>query len=216
MSLKISILPVTTYQQNCSILLCENTKKVALVDPGGETERILAFVNELEATVEKIFLTHGHLDHVGAAVEINNITGAPIEGPHIADKYWLDDIGKYAEIMQFPPAQSFIPDRWLEDSDIIKFGDQTLHVIHCPGHTPGHVVFIEKKLKVAMVGDVLFQGSIGRTDFPGGSHEALIHSITDRLFPLGDDIQFIPGHGPSSNFGHERRNNPFVSDKKFG
>ena len=216
MTLKISILPVTAYQQNCSILFCEETKKIALVDPGGEADKIMNIVNELGGTVEKIFLTHGHLDHVGVAKIISKQTGAPIEGPHKSDKYWIDDIENYAKMMQFPPTQSFTPDRWLNEGDILNFGKQTLDVIHCPGHTPGHVVFINQKNKVAMVGDVLFQGSIGRTDFPGGNHADLISSITNKLFPLGDDIQFIPGHGPTSSFGHERKTNPFVSDKNFG
>lgn len=216
MSLKISILPVTAYQQNCSILLCETSNKVALIDPGGEAEKILAIVKELGASVEKIFLTHGHLDHVGAAKELSELTNAPIEGPHRADKYWIDDIENYAQMMQFPPTTAFTPDRWLNDGDTVNFGEQRLDVIHCPGHTPGHVVFISSSNKVAMVGDVLFQGSIGRTDFPGGNHDDLVSSITQKLFPLGDDIQFIPGHGPTSSFGFERENNPFVADKNFG
>ena len=216
MSLKISILPVTAYQQNCSILLCEESNKVALVDPGGDAVKILDTVKNLGATVEKIFLTHGHLDHVGAAKEISDTLNVPIEGPHKGDKYWIDDIEKYAEMMQFPPTTTFTPDQWLNDGDTVTFGNQVLDVIHCPGHTPGHVVFISKENNIAMVGDVLFQGSIGRTDFPGGSHDELINSITKKLFPLGDNIQFIPGHGPTSNFGFERKNNPFVSDKNFG
>ena len=216
MSIKVSILPVTSYQQNCSILMCESTKKVALVDPGGEADKLLQFVEKLGGSLEKIFLTHGHLDHVGAAKEIAEQCHVPIEGPHEADRYWLDDIENYAQMMQFPATKTFTPDRWLEEGDTISFGEQNLAVKHCPGHTPGHVVFFHKQAKVAMVGDVLFQGSIGRTDFPGGDHQQLIDSITQKLWPLGDDVQFIPGHGPLSTFGQERQHNPFVADSRFG
>lgn len=216
MALKVSILPVTAYQQNCSILFCENSNKIALVDPGGDAEQILKVVEELGGTIEKIFLTHGHLDHVGAAKALSEELTVPIEGPHIGDKYWLDDLENYASMMNFPPSQTFTPDRWLEEGDTIQFGEQTLLVRHCPGHTPGHVIFYHSTTKLAMVGDVLFQGSIGRTDFPGGDHQQLIDSITQKLWPLGDDVQFIPGHGPLSTFGQERATNPFVADNRFG
>jgi hydroxyacylglutathione hydrolase len=216
MTLKVAIIPVTVYQQNCSILVCENTNKAALIDPGGESERLLSILKELGVTLEKIFLTHGHLDHVGGAADIAAVLNVPIIGPHIADKYWLDGLDRFAEMMGFPATQNLTPGQWLEDGDKVQFGEITLDVIHCPGHTPGHVIFFNKANKLAMVGDVLFQGSIGRTDFPGGDHDQLIHSITKKLWPLGDDVQFIPGHGPTSTFGDERATNPFVADKRFG
>jgi len=216
MALKVSILPVTAYQQNCSVLFCEKSKKVALVDPGGDAEQLEEVISSLGGTLEKIFLTHGHLDHVGASKALADKYQVPIEGPHEDDLYWIEDIENYAQMMGFPPTETFTPDRWLVDGDTIHFGEQSLDVIHCPGHTPGHVVFVNKENKLAMVGDVLFQGSIGRTDFPGGNHQDLIDSITQKLWPLGDDIQFIPGHGPLSTFGQERATNPFVSDTKFG
>ncbi|CAA0119420.1 Hydroxyacylglutathione hydrolase GloC [BD1-7 clade bacterium] len=216
MALKIMIAPVTAYQQNCSILICTETQKAALVDPGGEADRLKQTLTENNLTLEKIFITHGHLDHAGAAKQIAEDLNVPIEGPHEGDKYWLDDLEQYAQMMQFPPTRNFNPDRWLVDGDTIKFGNITLNVIHCPGHTPGHVVFYYPAAQVAFVGDVIFQGSIGRTDFPGGNHDDLITSIRSKLFTLGDDIQFVPGHGPTSTFGQERQTNPFVADSKYG
>lgn len=217
MALQVAVVPVTAYQQNCSILVCDKSKKAALVDPGGEAGRILDAVEQLGATVEKIFITHGHLDHAGAAAELKEKLAVPIEGPHEGDKFWLDGLEDYAAMMNFPPTRNFLPDRWLKDGDTVSFGDGiTLDVLHCPGHTPGHVVFFYAPGKLACVGDVLFQGSIGRTDFPGGDHQQLIDSITQKLWPLGDDVQFIPGHGPTSTFGQERRSNPFVADHRFG
>ncbi len=216
MSLKIAILPVTAYQQNCSILVCDKTNKAALIDPGGDIDKILSTLKELGATVEKIFLTHGHIDHVGGASDLSEKLSVPIEGPHEDDKYWLDQLESNAQMMGFPPVKSFTPDHWLNDGDVISFGDISLNVIHCPGHTPGHVVFYHPENQIAFVGDVLFQGSIGRTDFPGGDHQTLIDSITKKLWPLGDEVQFVPGHGPASTFGHERKTNPFVADNKFG
>jgi|SRR5690554_328189 len=216
MALKVVIVPVTAYQQNCSIIVCEKTGKAAIVDPGGEPDKLLQALKELNATPEKIFITHGHLDHAGAAKEMAEILRVPIEGPHKGDKFWLDGLEEYAKMMQFPPTRTFTPDRWLEQGDTVSFGDVTLDVLHCPGHTPGHVVFHHPESQLAWVGDVLFQGSIGRTDFPQGNHQDLIQSIVKRLWPLGDDVQFIPGHGPTSTFGQERKTNPFVADKRFG
>lgn len=216
MSLKVVVVPVTAYQQNCSILICEKSGKAALVDPGGDIPRLMQAIEQLNVEVEKIFITHGHIDHAGAAAELAEMLQIPIEGPHAADKYWLDDLENYARITGFPPCKSFTPDRWLNDGDEVQFGEQVLEVIHCPGHTPGHVVFFHKLAKLAWVGDVLFQGSIGRTDFPGGDYQTLIDSITGKLWPLGDDVQFIPGHGPDSTFGQERASNPFVADSRFG
>ena len=214
--MKIAIVPVTAFQQNCSILVCEATGKAALVDPGGDVPRLKEALQKLGVTLEKVFLTHGHLDHCAAAADVRREFGVPIEGPHIGDKFWIDQLGPSSTAYGFPPAAAFEPDRWLEDGDTIQFGEQTLSVIHCPGHTPGHVVFVNEVQKIAFVGDVLFQGSIGRTDFPRGDHDTLIHSIRDKLFPLGDDIAFVPGHGPTSTFGEERQHNPFVADKRYG
>lgn len=214
--IKVTVVPVTAYQQNCSILVCEKTQKAALVDPGGEPERLLAVLKELNVIPEKIFLTHGHLDHVGAAKELAEILRIPIEGPHKADLFWLEGLQEYAQMMHFPPTKTFVPDRWLEHEDTVQFGEVTLQVLHCPGHTPGHVVFYHEGIKLAFVGDVIFQGSIGRTDFPQGDYQTLVNSIRKRLWPLGDEVQFIPGHGPMSSIGDERRNNPFVADSRFG
>ena len=216
MSFSISICPVTHFQQNCSILFCRDSGKAALVDPGGEQATLIKLIEDAGMQLEKIFLTHGHLAHVGAAKAIAEQYQVPIEGPHIADKYWLDDIPQYAEMMQFPATETFTPDRWLEQGDEVCFGQQRLAVHHCPGHTPGHIVFFHAEKKVAMVGDVLFKGSIGRTDFPGGNHQQLIDSIQQKLFNLGDEVQFIPGHGPVSTIGEERQSNPFVADQRYG
>jgi glyoxylase-like metal-dependent hydrolase (beta-lactamase superfamily II) len=163
-----------------------------------------------------VFLTHGHLDHCGAAGDVRAEFGVPIEGPHVEDKFWIEQLKSSAASYGFPVGAEFLPDRWLNDGDTVQFGEQTLSVIHCPGHTPGHVVFVHEQQRLAFVGDVLFQGSIGRTDFPRGDYDTLIHSIREKLFPLGDDIAFVPGHGPTSSFGEERQHNPFVADKRYG
>lgn len=214
--MKCTIVPVTAFQQNCSILVCEATKRAALVDPGGDVPLLLETVAKLGATVEKVFLTHGHLDHCGAADVIRQRLGVPIEGPHHEDKFWIDQLAASCRMYGLPAYESFEPDRWLNDGDTVTFGEQTLEVLFCPGHTPGHVVFFHRGERLAFVGDVLFQGSIGRTDFPRGNHEQLLHSIREKLWPLGDDVVFVPGHGPTSTFGEERRTNPFVADKRFG
>jgi len=216
MSIKVAILPVTPYQQNCSIIKCEATGRAAIVDPGGDVDRILATLQQLEAAVEKILLTHGHLDHCAASDILRQRLQVPIEGPHQEDSFWIEQLPESCQQSGFPHAEAFEPDRWLVEGDTVTVGEQSLQVFHCPGHTPGHVVFIYAEQKVAWVGDVLFQGSIGRTDFPRGNHAQLVSSIRDKLFPLGDDITFIPGHGPTSTFGQERRSNPFVSDQQYG
>jgi glyoxylase-like metal-dependent hydrolase (beta-lactamase superfamily II) len=216
MSIQCAIVPVTPYQQNCSVIKCEATGKAAIVDPGGDVEKILAAVKQMGATVEKIILTHAHMDHCAAADVLRRQLDVPIEGPHREDEFWLEKLPEWCEKSGFPPADAFLPDRWLEQGDTVMVGEQELQVIHCPGHTPGHVVFLYRPQQVAWVGDVLFQGSIGRTDFPRGNHEELLSSIRDKLFPLGDDITFIPGHGPTSTFGQERRSNPFVADSRYG
>ena len=216
MSIQCTVVPVTPYQQNCSIIKCEATGKAAIVDPGGDVEQILGAVQQMDATVEKVILTHAHLDHCAASDVLRQQLEVPIEGPHKEDAFWLEKLPESCQMSGFPHADAFQPDRWLEQGDIVTVGEQELQVFHCPGHTPGHVVFLYQPQKVAWVGDVLFQGSIGRTDFPRGNHEELIASIRDKLFPLGDDITFIPGHGPTSTFGQERLNNPFVADSRYG
>lgn len=204
------VIPVTPFQQNCSLLWCEETKKAAVVDPGGDIERILAAVAKSGVEVEKILLTHGHIDHAGGTAELRRRLGVPVEGPQREERFWIDQLPQQSVMFGFQGVEAFTPDRWLEQGDTVAFGNVELEVLHCPGHTPGHVVFFHRASRLAVVGDVLFQGSIGRTDFPRGDHEALLRSIRERLFPLGDDVTFIPGHGPLSTFGEERQTNPFV------
>lgn len=212
--MKYAILPVTPFEQNCSFLLCEKTGKLAIVDPGGDIERIQAAITEIGGTPEKILVTHGHLDHVGAVAELADALNLPIEGPHREDQFWIDMLPQQAQMFGFPEPRGFTPGRWLEDGDTVTVGETRFQVLHCPGHTPGHVIFYQPDAKLAVVGDVLFAGSIGRTDFPRGDFKQLESSIREKLFPLGDDIDFIPGHGPMSTFGEERRSNPFVSDHR--
>ncbi len=207
------IIPVTPYAQNCSLVWCERTGAAALIDPGGDVDRLLAAIDQAGVRLEKLLLTHGHLDHVGGALELARGLGLPILGPHPADAFWLDALPRQAEMFGFPPAAAFAPDRWLEHGDHVELGETRLDVLHCPGHTPGHVVFFDAAARLAFVGDVLFRDSIGRTDFPRGNHADLIAAIRDRLFPLGDDVAFVPGHGPISTFGRERRLNPFVGEE---
>ena len=216
MSIQCTIVPVTPYQQNCSIIKCQATGRGAVVDPGGDVERILEAAGKMEVEIEKVILTHAHMDHCAASDVLRQQLEIPIEGPHKADTFWLEKLPEWCQMAGFPHADAFEPDRWLNDGDTVMVGEQTLQVFHCPGHTPGHVVFLYQPQKVAWVGDVLFQGSIGRTDFPMGNHDELIASIRDKLFPLGDDITFIPGHGPTSTFGQERQTNPFVADTRYG
>lgn len=204
------ILPVTAFQQNCSLIWCEATRRAALVDPGGNEEMLIAAAEQEGVTIERLLLTHGHVDHVAAASTLARRLGVPIEGPHADDAFWLEALPQQAAHFGFPHTEPFVPDRWLEDGDVVSVGNLTLEVIHCPGHTPGHVALFARNARVAFVGDVLFHGSIGRTDFPRGDHQALLRSITDKLLPLGDDITFVPGHGPTSTFGVERETNPFL------
>ena len=216
MRMKCTIVPVTAFQQNCSILVCEKTHRAALVDPGGDVSRLRDALQKLGVTLEKIFLTHGHMDHCGGADELRKEFGVPIEGPHREDKFWIDQIADSCRMYGLPVVESFEPDRWLNDGDTVSFGEQTLEVLWFPGHTPGIVGLFKREYCIAFVGDVLFQGSIGRTDFPRGDYDTLINSIRNQLWPLGDDVQFVPGHGPMSKFGNERKHNPFVADKRFG
>jgi len=213
--IKAVIIPVTPLQQNCTLIWCTKTNKAALSDPGGDLNRLKAAVDEHGVDLEKIIITHGHLDHCGEAGILAEELGIPIEGPHEEDRFWIDQLAADGKKYGLN-AQVFEPDRWLVDGDQITIGDQVLDVIHCPGHTPGHVIFHHPPSKLAIVGDVIFQGSIGRTDFPRGNHQHLIDSITQKLWPLGDDTTFVPGHGPVSQFGYERQNNAFVADDVLG
>lgn len=213
--LKFQIIPVTPYQQNCTLLWCNETKEAALVDPGGDLDRLEAAVQQQGVRLTQILLTHGHLDHVGGTAALAKKYQLPVIGPHKEDLFWIEQLPEMAQMMGFPPAEAFVPDRWLENGDTVTVGAVSLQVLHCPGHTPGHVVFIDAESRLASVGDVLFQGSIGRTDFPRGDHDTLIRSIREQLWPLGDDVRFIPGHGPMSTFGQERASNPFVADYRY-
>ena len=213
--MEFTILPVTPYQQNCS-LVWDAAGRAALIDPGGETPRLLDEVARRGLTLEKLLLTHGHLDHVGAAAELRDTLGIPIVGPQREERFWLDALPQQAAMFGFPPIAAFVPDQWLEDGDTVEVGSVRFDVLHCPGHTPGHVVFYQPESKLAFVGDVLFKGSIGRTDFPRGDHAALLASIRTQLFPLGDDVRFVPGHGAMSTFGRERIENPFVGQRSEG
>ena len=204
------IIPVTPFQQNCTLLTCPDTRETAIVDPGGDLQRILDTLQRIQAKPAMILLTHGHLDHVGAAPELADHLNLEILGPHEADAFWLDALPQQAQMFGFPSAQPFRPDRWLNQGDHLSVGRCRLEVLHCPGHTPGHLVFFERAAGLLQVGDVLFHGSIGRTDFPGGDHDALLDAIRRRLLPLGDTLRFIPGHGVMSTLGEERLNNPYL------
>lgn len=209
--MKFRVIPVTPFEQNCTLLWCEKTRHGAVVDPGGDVSRILAAITEEGVTVDKLLLTHGHIDHAGAAAKLAEKLDVQIEGPHAEDAFLLDELPGQSQKHGFPLAASFIPGRWLKDGDSVQIGEEALAVLHTPGHTPGHVAFFQRDANLALVGDVLFRGSIGRTDFPRGDSNALIASIREKLFPLGDDVAFIPGHGAMSTFGDERRSNPFLS-----
>ncbi len=208
--LKYHTVPVTPFAQNCSIVWCDDTMDAAVIDPGGDLATLLAEVKRLGLTLKQIWLTHAHIDHAGGTGELARTLGLPIVGPHPGDQFWIDGLPEQSRMFGFPAAEPFKPTRWLADGDTVTIGHCTLAVRHCPGHTPGHVVFHSPDIKRAFVGDVLFAGSIGRTDFPQGNHQQLIASITQRLWPMGDDTVFIPGHGPESTFGEERRYNPYV------
>lgn len=213
---QIRVVPVTPFQQNCSLIKTPSGAAAA-VDPGGEPEKILKAAEEFGATIEQIWLTHGHLDHAGGAEAIKRKTGAPIIGPHAEDQFWLEEIASHWEKYGHPGAgEDCTPDRWLNDGDVLTLDDVEFNVAYTPGHTPGHVVIYHQGVRIAFVGDVLFAGSIGRTDFPRGDHDTLIKSITEKLWPLGEDMQFVPGHGQTSTFGRERQSNPFVADQVTG
>ncbi|GAB0150131.1 MBL fold metallo-hydrolase [Marichromatium sp. PS1] len=206
------IQPVTPFQQNCTLVWCDQTRRAAVIDPGGEPEVIATLIEQLELIPEYLLLTHGHLDHVGASAPLAARLGVPILGPHRDDAFLIETLEHQCELFGFPPIEPFTPQRWLTDGETIALGEQTLEVIHTPGHTPGHIAYLNRASGLIQLGDVLFRGSIGRTDFPRGDHAQLIASTRERLFPLGDEIAFIPGHGPMSTLGRERRTNPFVRD----
>lgn len=209
-TIKAAILPVTPLQQNCTLIFDEETKAGAVFDPGGDVPRILEAVKEIGMTVDKIFLTHGHFDHAGGAAELKEALKVPLEGPHKEDKFLLDALETTGVEYGIEGARNVTPDRWLDEGDSVEFGPFRFDVRHCPGHAPGHVVFINEEFRLSQVGDVLFKGSIGRTDFPYGNHEALISAIKTKLLPLGDDMAFICGHGAPSTIGEERQTNPFI------
>ena len=208
--LHYTLIPVTAFQQNCSLVWCSDTQQAAVIDPGGDIERVLGEVQRRGLQLTQIWLTHAHIDHAGGTAELAGQLSLPIIGPHPADQFWIDGLAEQSRMFGFPPAQAFTPTRWLFDEDTVTVGNSTLQVRHCPGHTPGHVVFHSPEIGRAFVGDVLFAGSIGRTDFPQGDHDTLIASIVTRLWPMGDATVFIPGHGPESSFGRERQSNPHV------
>jgi hydroxyacylglutathione hydrolase len=209
--LRSLIQQVTPFQQNATIIFCDETKKCAFVDPGGDIEILLEISKDHGLLPEKVLLTHGHIDHAGGAAEISEILNVEIHGPHINDKFLLDELQKQGEMFGMQ-SRNCNPDKWLNEGDIVNIGNDELEVYFCPGHTPGHVIFFNKKSSLALVGDVLFNGSIGRTDLPGGNHKELLNSIKNKLWPLGSDIEFIPGHGPNSTFAQERATNAFVAD----
>jgi glyoxylase-like metal-dependent hydrolase (beta-lactamase superfamily II) len=207
---RAAIVPVTPFQQNCTILWDEESKRAVVIDPGGDLPRIEQAIKQAGVTLEKIWLTHGHIDHAGSAAELKEKLGVPIEGPHRADQFLLEHLADTGRSFGILDARNLTPDRWLDEGDTVSIGDLSLGVLHCPGHSPGSVAFVSATQRFAIVGDVLFRGSIGRTDIPGGNHRQLIASITDKLLPLGDDVAFICGHGPTSTIGQERTTNPFL------
>ncbi|GEA50121.1 MBL fold metallo-hydrolase [Vibrio inusitatus NBRC 102082] len=213
MALQYQVVPVTPFQQNCSIVWCDETMKGVVIDPGGDVKQLLMMIEELKVQVEKLVLTHGHLDHVGGSVELARALNLTIVGPHKDDNFWLQGLEGQSQMFGFPLTEAFEPSQWLDEGDIVTFGEQSLNVIHTPGHTPGHVVLHSESASLAFVGDVLFKGAIGRTDFPKGDFNTLIDSIKSKLWPLGNETRFVPGHGPESTFGSERVSNPFVADE---
>ena len=210
-TLNIAIVPVTPFQQNCTLIWNTETKKGVVIDPGGEHDQIVAAIEQTGMTVDNILLTHGHLDHVGAAMELKETLGVDVIGPHIDDKVTCESVEKVSEMYGMGDGfKNVYPDRWLSEGEKVEIGGVSFDVFHCPGHSPGHVIFHSPDLKFAHVGDVLFRGSIGRTDLPGGNHEQLLTSIRDKVLPLGDEVQFLCGHGPGGSIGEERKTNPFL------
>ena len=214
--LKVMVIPVTPFQQNCSIVWCTATNRAAVVDPGDGVATILEALAKHGLTLERILVTHAHVDHAAAVADLAERTGVPVDGPQREDQFWIDRLAADGAGYGMRHARPFTPTRWLEHGDRVTVGELAFDVLHCPGHTPGHVVFHNAAARFALVGDVIFQGSVGRTDFPRGSMPDLVRSIREKLFPLGDDVTFLPGHGEPSTFGRERQGNPFVSDRAVG
>lgn len=211
-AIQVLTIPVTPLQQNCTFVVCTKTRRTAVIDPGGEVDRLMSVLKAKELEVEAIWLTHGHLDHAGGAADLRERTGVPVIGPHPEDKFLLDSIEAQGAMFGVTGLRSVEPDRWLAEGERVTVGEVEFEIYETPGHTPGHVIFFQREARFAQVGDVLFKGSIGRTDFPRSDHAALLTSITGKLWPLGDEVQFVPGHGPASTFGAERRTNPYVAD----
>ena len=211
--MKIEIIPVTPFEQNCSLLCCTDSGRAALVDPGGDRDRLYRAVDRAGVSVEKVLVTHGHFDHVGAVAEVAEHFDVPIEGPHPDDRFLIAELPAWCAQVGFPAGRVFEPDRWLAGGDRVAVGEQRLEVRHCPGHTPGHVIFFHPQERFAIVGDVIFQGSIGRTDFPRGDHQTLLRSIREQIFTLGDEVQLLPGHGPTTTVAQERAHNPFLQGR---
>ncbi|CDG89077.1 MBL fold metallo-hydrolase [Xenorhabdus bovienii] len=206
------IIPVTTVMQNCTLIWCEETLEAAIVDPGGEAEKLISEIERRGLKLTQILLTHGHYDHVGATVDVAKHFNVPVHGPHKADAFWIEALEVQCQMFGVEACPSFTPERWLDEGDTLQIGNIEFSVLYCPGHTPGHIIFVNHTDKLISMGDVLFKGSIGRTDFPGGNYDDLIQSIKEKVIPLGDDFHFIPGHGPMSTLGHERKTNPFLQD----
>lgn len=211
--MNILTIPVTAFAQNCSLIWCEATREAAIVDPGGDADKIIAATAAENVRVTQILLTHGHLDHVGAAAELAQHYGVPLVGPHPEDRFWLDALPAQSRMFGLAECAPLTPDRWLAEGESVTVGEMRLDVLHCPGHTPGHIVFVNRAANTLISGDVIFKGGVGRTDFPRGDHQALINAIRTKLLPLGDDVTFWPGHGPCSTLGHERLTNPFLQDE---
>ncbi|MCC8372907.1 MULTISPECIES: MBL fold metallo-hydrolase [Photorhabdus] len=214
--MKYQIIPVTAFMQNCTLIWNEESKEAAIVDPGGEAEKLIAEIERRGLKLTQILLTHGHFDHVGATAEVAEHFNVPVYGPQQEDAFWIEGLQAQSRMFGIEECPSFEPDRWLNEGDELRVGGVDLSVLHCPGHTPGHVVFVNHVDKLIYMGDVLFKGGVGRSDFPRGNHRQLINSIKDKLLPLGDDYEFIPGHGPMSTLGHERQTNPFLQDEVSG